>query len=40
VIPKAAEGAVRQMLDVRPSQSASDLIAEAIVKALNIKMIR
>jgi DNA-binding transcriptional regulator YiaG len=37
-IPKTAEGAVLQLLAVQP-QSQSDMIADAIVKALNIKMI-
>jgi transposase-like protein len=38
-IPKAAEGAVKSMLDIRPPKSQSDLIAEALIKALDIKMI-
>jgi hypothetical protein len=37
-IPKTAEGAVLQLLDLRP-RSQSNMIADAIVKALNIKMI-
>lgn len=38
-IPKAAEGAVRSMLDIQPAKSPSDAIAEALVKAFGIKMI-
>jgi transposase-like protein len=37
-IPKTAEGAVLTLLDVQP-RSQSDMIADAIVKAFNIKMI-
>jgi hypothetical protein len=38
-IPKAAEGAVRSMLDIPSPNSQSDLIAAALIKAFNIKMI-
>jgi hypothetical protein len=37
-IPKTAEGAVLRILDAQP-RSQSDLIAAALIKALNIKMI-
>lgn len=38
-VPESSEGEVRHLLGLPIPRSQSDLIAEALIKALNIKMI-